>query len=317
MHSAARVLPQLKGQMFLTDGGFETHMIFNERQDLPNFSAFLLTDSDAGREKMREYYREYIPIAKHAGLGFVFDTNTWRASSDWGALVGYDAERLYRTNVDSVQFVREVQDDFTTQGIKSIVSGVFGPRRDGWKYDAGMTVSEAEVYHALQMEAFRDADADYVTAYTLTNTPEAIGITRLAEECRLPVVLSFTLETDGNLPGGKPLGEAIEETDDATGGYPAYYMINCVHPIHFAATIRHAGRWADRIGGLRANASMKSHAELDESPVLDIGDVRDLALRYGRVVPLLPNLRVIGGCCGTDHRHIGAICAHVAPQIAA
>lgn len=316
MYDAHRVMPQLSGEMFVTDGGFETHMIFNEGQDLPNFSAFLLTDSEAGRAKMREYYHRYIDIAKKAGKGFIFDTNTWRASADWGALVGYDAAMLRQNNIDSIRFCRDVQKDFAMAGVDSLVSGVLGPRRDGWVYDAGMTVAEAEDYHRAQVEAFAEAGADYVTVYTLTNTPEAIGIAKAAKQAGLNCVISFTLETDGNLPGGKPLGQAIEETDAATGGYPAYYMLNCVHPTHFAPTIRHGGRWLDRIGGLRANASMKSHAELDESPTLDIGDWRDLAQRYGRIMPLLPNLRVIGGCCGTDHRHIGAICAHVLPHAA-
>jgi S-methylmethionine-dependent homocysteine/selenocysteine methylase len=207
-----------------------------------------------------------------------------------------------------------MQAEFTAAGIDSIVSGVVGPRRDAWQYDARMTVEEAAAYHAPQIEAFAAAGVDYVTAYTLTNVPEALGIARVVRSVGLPVALSFTLETDGNLPGGKPLGRAIEEVDAATGSYPAYYMINCVHPIHFAPVIRNGGDWVNRIGGLRVNASMMSHAELDNSPELDIGNWTDLAQRYARVLPLLPNIRVIGGCCGTDHRHIGAICSTCLPS---
>ena len=317
MYDAHRVLPQLSGEIFSTDGGFETHMIFNENQDLPNFSAFLMTDTAEGREKMREYYRHYLPIAQRAGKGFIFDTNTWRASSDWGALVGYDAERLRQVNIDAVKFCADMQPEFAAAGVNSLVSGVFGPRRDGWKYDAVMSVDEAEHYHDAQMAAFAEAGVQYVTCYTLTNVPEAIGLANLARQQGLSIVLSFTLETDGRLPGGKPLGQAIEETDAATGGYPAYYMLNCVHPIHFAGTVREAGRWIDRIGGVRANASMKSHAELDESEVLDVGDWNDLAQRYQQLLPFMPSLRVIGGCCGTDHRHISAICDVCLPAVPA
>ena len=317
MYDAHRVLPQLSGEIFITDGGFETHMIFNENQDLPNFSAFLMTDTAEGREKMREYYRHYLPIAQRAGKGFIFDTNTWRASSDWGALVGYDAARLRQVNIDAVKFCADMQPEFAAAGVNSLVSGVFGPRRDGWKYDAVMSVDEAEDYHDAQMAAFAEAGVQYVTCYTLTNVPEAIGLANLARQQGLPIVLSFTLETDGRLPGGKPLGQAIEETDAATGGYPAYYMLNCVHPIHFAGTVREAGRWIDRIGGVRANASMKSHAELDESEVLDVGDWNDLAQRYQQLLPFMPSLRVIGGCCGTDHRHISAICDVCLPAVPA
>jgi homocysteine S-methyltransferase len=303
-------LPQLDGAKFLTDGGIETHLIFNEGQDLPHFCAFVLNDTEAGRARMRDYYRRYIPIARRAGIGFVFDTNTWRASSDWGALVGYDAARLDAANRTAVQLCREVASEFAEAGVESIVSGAIGPRRDAWQYDGQMTVEEAIAYHAPQIETFAGTDADLVTAYTLTNTPEAIGIATAAARAGMPAVLSFTLETDGNLPGGKPLAQAIDEVDAATGGYPAYFMINCVHPIHFTDLVSRGEPWLSRIGGLRTNASMKSHAELDEAETLDIGDPQDLARRYKRLLELMPSIRVIGGCCGTDHRHIGAVCDH-------
>jgi homocysteine S-methyltransferase len=193
--------------------------------------------------------------------------------------------------------------------VASAIAGIIGPRRDAWQYDAGMTVSEAFDYHSPQVEAFAGTAATSLQAYTLTNTPEAIGIARAAERAGLPLVLSFTVETDGTLPGGKALGVAIAEVDDATGGYPAYYMINCAHPRHFARELRSGMPWVGRIGGLRANASAKSHAELDASPEIDIGDIAELADDHAELLPSLPNLQLIGGCCGTDHRHIAAICA--------
>ena len=317
MTQARKILPQQRGQMFITDGGIETHMIFNEGEDLPHFTVFQLNESERGREKIRQYFAQYIPIAKATGQGFLFDTNTWRANKDWGALVGYDAERLHEVNTASIRFCAEMASQFNAAGVPTVISGTLGPRRDAWQYDAAMTIGEALAYHTPQIASFAAAGADLVTAYTLTNTPEAIGIAQAAQSAGIPCVLSFTLETDGHLPGGKPLGRAISEVDAAVDGYPAYYMINCVHPIHFASTIRHGGNWVDRIGGLRVNASMKSHAELDESETLDIGNWQDLAQRYSRILPLLPNIRVIGGCCGTDHRHIGAICHHCLPQVAA
>lgn len=309
----SRALPPQQGQIFVTDGGIETHLIFNLGEELPNFSAYVLSDTARGRQVLRDYYAPYVAVAREAGRPFVFDTNTWRASADWGERNGHSALALRQSNLDAVALYRELQRDFAAEGIESVVSGVVGPRRDGWKYDAAITVEEGEAYHGAQLAAFADAGVDYVSAYTLTNTPEAIGIALACRKLGLAVVLSFTLETDGNLPGGKTLAQAIAETDAATGAYASYYMLNCVHPIHFAATVRHAGAWVDRIGGLRVNASQKSHAELDEAPALDIGDMRDLAQRFNRLVPLLPNLRVVGGCCGTDHRHIGEICAHVLP----
>jgi S-methylmethionine-dependent homocysteine/selenocysteine methylase len=296
--------------MYVTDGGIETHLIFNLAQDLPNFSAYVLARSDV----LRDYYRSYLEIAKAAGRPFVFDTATWRASPDWAELNGHSMDQLRQANIDAVHLCRDLREEFAVEGVRSVVSGVIGPRRDGWKYDAAMTAEESEAYHAVQVDAFVEAGVDYVTVYTLTNTPEAIGIARACMSRRLPVVLSFTLETDGNLPGGKPLGQAIGEVDAATDRYASYFMLNCVHPVHFATTIRNAGTWIERIGGLRANASSKSHAELDASPTLDIGDMRDLAQWYDKLLPLMPNLRVVGGCCGTDHRHIGEICTHALPH---
>lgn len=309
------LLPQQQGRMFVADGGIETHLIFNEGFVFPHFTVFELLDREGGPEALRAYYAPYLDIARRAGHGFVFDTNTWRANPDWGALVGYDAAGLRRTNIRAVELCRDIAKEFELAGVPTLVSGAMGPRRDAWQYDGVMSIAEALDYHASQVAAFAEAKADMVTILTLTNVPEAIGVARLAQEASLPCVISFTLETDGHLPGGKPLGEAITAVEDATNAYPAYYMINCVHPIHFASTIRHAGAWVDRIGGLRVNASMKSHAELDESPELDIGDWRDLAQRYQRLLPLLPNIRVIGGCCGTDHRHIDAICRVCLPAV--
>jgi S-methylmethionine-dependent homocysteine/selenocysteine methylase len=277
--------------------------------ELPHFSAFPLNDSAAGCEVIRSYYRDYLPVAKAAGRSFLFATDSWRASPDWADRLGYDRALLKQNNATSVALCAEVAAEFAAAGVSSAIAGVIGPRRDAWQYDAAMTVAEAVDYHSPQVEAFAGTAAASLHAYTLTNTPEAIGIARAAERAGLPIVLSFTVETDGALPGGKPLGVAIAEVDEATGGYPAYYMINCAHPRHFAHELRSRGPWVGRIGGLRANASAKSHAELDASPKIDVGDMAELAEDHAELLPSLPNLQLIGGCCGTDHRHISAICS--------
>ena len=294
---------------FITDGGIETHIIFNMGVELPHFSAFPLNDSETGREVIRGYYRDYLPVARAAARGFLFATDSWRASPDWADRLGYDRALLKQNNVTAVALCAELAEEFAAAGVESTIAGVLGPRRDAWQYDTSMTVAEAFDYHSPQVEAFAGTAATSLHAYTLTNAPEAIGIARSAEQAGLPVVLSFTVETDGALPGGKPLGVAIAEVDDATGGYPTYYMINCAHPHHFARELRKGASWVGRIGGLRANASTKSHAELDASPEIDIGDIAELADEHAELLPSLPNLQLIGGCCGTDHRHIAAICA--------
>ena len=243
---------------FITDGGIETHIIFNMGVELPHFSAFPLNDSETGREVIRGYYRDYLPVARAAARGFLFATDSWRASPDWADRLGYDRALLKQNNVTAVALCAELAEEFAAAGVESTIAGVLGPRRDAWQYDTSMTVAEAFDYHSPQVEAFAGTAATSLHAYTLTNAPEAIGIARSAEQAGLPVVLSFTVETDGALPGGKPLGVAIAEVDDATGGYPTYYMINCAHPHHFARELRKGASWVGRIGGLRANASTRS-----------------------------------------------------------
>src|SRR5436189_1651192 len=139
-----------------------------------------------------------------------------------------------------------------------------------------------------------------VTVLTINYTEEAVGVARAAEAHGLPSVISFTVETDGRLPTGQPLAEAIDQVDSATGGAPAYFMVNCAHPTHFEAELA-GGAWRERIRGIRANASKLSHAELDEADGLDAGDPAELADDHARLNALLPNLNVLGGCCGTDH----------------
>jgi S-methylmethionine-dependent homocysteine/selenocysteine methylase len=171
-----------------------------------------------------------------------------------------------------------------------------------------MTAEESARYHRPQLEALREGGADMVSAITMTYAEEAMGIAVAARECGMPVAISFTVETDGRLPSGQPLKMAVDETDAATDSFPAYYMINCAHPEHFHSALADEGAWLDRIGGIRANASRKSHAELDASTELDIGDPAELGRQYRALRTHLPRLFLFGGCCGTDCRHVSAIC---------
>jgi S-methylmethionine-dependent homocysteine/selenocysteine methylase len=155
-----------------------------------------------------------------------------------------------------------------------------------------------------------------VSAITMTYPEEAIGVVQAAQDAGLPAAVSFTVETDGRLPSGQAIDEAIEQADAETDGAPAYFMINCAHPTHFADALEAGAPWLERIGGIRANASRLSHAELDEAEELDDGDPDDLAARYAALRPRLPALRVVGGCCGTDERHIDAISAALSRPIA-
>ena len=300
-------LPQLSGETFLTDGGMETTLIFHDGIDLPHFASFPLLENEHGIDTLRAYLAGYIEIADSFGVGLILDTVTWRANADWGARLGYSADDLASVNRRAVEFLAEISRARASPPI--VVSGCVGPRGDAYSPDSIMTAEEAEAYHRPQIETLADTAADLVTAYTLTYASEAVGIVRAARSASIPAVISFTLETDGKLPDGQPLRAAIEEVDAETEGSAAYFMINCAHPTHFEHVLNEPGEWRDRIRGLRANASVKSHAELDESEELDAGDPLDLAARYRTVQTHLENLTVVGGCCGTDQRHVAAIAA--------
>jgi homocysteine S-methyltransferase len=301
-------LPQLH-RLFLTDGGLETDLIYRHGVDLPGFAAITLLASDEGRAVLGAYFRSYLDFARRAGTGFVLESASWRASLDWAPQLGLAPAELDRLNARSVEMLNALRDDYATPATPVVVSGCIGPRGDG--YDPGriMSATEAEAYHLRQAAALAAAGPDLLTAMTITNVSEAIGIARAAEKVGLRFVLSFTVETDGRLPTGDALGEAIRAVDHATSGYPAYYMINCAHPDHFAAALAKGGGWTARIGGIRANASRCSHAELDVMTELDDGDPVGLAEAYRRLRAQLPKLNVLGGCCGTDQRHIEAIAA--------
>jgi S-methylmethionine-dependent homocysteine/selenocysteine methylase len=301
-------LPQLAGRLFATDAGLETELIFHDGRDLPHFASFDLLRDDAGVDRLRAYYTRYAQIAQAHGLGLVLETPTWRASPEWGAKLGYDRERLAEANRRAVGLLLEIRAAFETPATPIVASGNLGPRGDGYRPQARMSVAGARDYHAWQIATFAATDVDMVSVFTMNYAEEAIGVAAAAKDEAMPVAISFTLETDGRLPSGQTLAAAIEATDDASEGHPAYYMINCAHPTHFAQTLRAGGAWRERVRGVRANASRRSHAELDASTDLDDGDPDELGAQYRALRPWLPRLTVVGGCCGTDHRHVGAIC---------
>jgi S-methylmethionine-dependent homocysteine/selenocysteine methylase len=299
-------LPQLDGGWFLTDGGIETVLIYQDGVELPEFAAFVLLESADGRDTLRRYYRRYLDIAVAAlGAGFVLETPTWRAGIDWGAKLGFDAEAMQRINAEAVALMNGLRSEYVSRIAGPIVvSGCIGPRGDGYAAGAPMEPEDARRAHQLQVDALAAAGVDQITAVTMTNSAEATGVARAS-------AISFTVETDGKLPSGEALGAAIQavDADAEVSGHdaPAYYMINCAHPTHFESVVSDAGTWRERIQGLRANASTLSHAELDVMTQLDSGDPHDLAECYRRLRSPLSRLNVLGGCCGTDHRHVTAM----------
>jgi len=305
----ATTLPSESDRIYYTDGGMETTFIFHDGLDLPEFASFPLLDTDEGRGRLRDYYRPYLAIAAEQGAGFVMEAPTWRANPDWGAKLGYDAADLDRVNREAIPFMHQIAAESGVDEV--VVSGAVGPRGDGYVIAAAMTAAEAAAYHAPQIRSLAAAGSDLVTAFTLNYVEEAIGIALAAVEAGVPAVISFTVETDGRLPSGEALGLAIERVDTEAPGAVAYFMINCAHPVHFEDALETDAPWLTRIRGLRANASTKSHAELDAATELDPGDPEDLAMRYAALLSQVPEMNVLGGCCGTDQRHVAAIAATI------
>ena len=302
-----RGLPQLRGHLFLTDDGIETNLMFHDAFDLPFFAAFHLLRNREGRDAIVRYYERFIAIARAHDLGFILESPTWRGSSDWGEKLGYTRDGIGGINRRSVDLMLNLRARHASAHTPIVISGCVGPRGDGYDPGIMVTTEEATVYHAHQIGVFAEAGADMVTGMTITNATEAIGIVHAARTAGMPVVISFTLETDGRLPTGQPLSEAIREVDTATEGAPAYYMLNCAHPTHFEHALE-AASWMERLHDIRANASRRSHTELDAAPDLDDGDPTELGAQYAAIRRRFLGINVVGGCCGTDHRHIERIC---------
>ncbi|MEX0345713.1 MAG: homocysteine S-methyltransferase family protein [Rhizobiaceae bacterium] len=300
-------LPQMNGKAFLTDGGLETTLIFQDGLDLPLFAAFTLLEDARGSAAIERYLRKYCELAVRDGKGFVMDTPTWRASKRWADELGVSETSLRLAHAKAIEKLMTLRVEYETPQSPFVINGVLGPQDDGYNPSHLMDAADAESYHAQQIGWFADFGADMVSAITMTYVEEAIGIARAAREANMPSVISFTVETDGKLPSGQELPEAIMQVDRETGNAPAYFMINCAHPDHFTHVLNGESGWRERVMGVRANASRMSHAELDEAEELDDGDPMELGAQYRQLKTMLPNLNVFGGCCGTDHRHVDAI----------
>jgi S-methylmethionine-dependent homocysteine/selenocysteine methylase len=290
-----------------SDSGLETTLIFIDGFELPEFAAFVLLETSDGRDRLRDYFERHASIARAAGSGFIAEAATWRANRDWARKLGYDSRGLDAINRDAITLLADLRDRGEWDRREYVISGCIGPRGDGYDPSFKMSAEAAERYHAEQVASFADTQADLVSALTMTHVEEAIGVTRAAQNAGIPAVISFTVEADGRLPSGATLRDAILQVDEATGHGPAYYMINCAHPWHFAPALEPDAQWLSRLRGVRANASRKSHAQLDDAAMLDAGDPDELAGEYASLTARFPELTILGGCCGTDERHIKQI----------
>ena len=303
----------LTNNIFLEVSGFATTLIFHDKIELPEFATFPLLRTEDGTRRVIEFSRLHANIAIDYGVGNILGSVGWRASRDWATKLDISMEELEVINTKSIKILKEIQEDMETIQSPMIVVGTVGPRADA--YSAAkhhMTVTEAEAYHREQISTYYNAGAEMICAYTMNYIEEGLGVVNAAKSFDMPVAISFTIEMNGHLPSGQTLQEAIEEIDRWTDSYPLYYMINCVHPMHMLEVLKQVNlepdSWVYRIRGIRANASKKSHAELDESTTLDDGNPEEYGQYCDQLRKLFPQINVLGGCCGTDHRHIQQIC---------
>ena len=303
-------LPQIAGGFFLTDAGLETDIIFNRGIQIPEFAAHTLLSRASGREVLRDYFRGFLNLAREMNAGFQLDSQTWKAHMHWADNLKSTEAELKKANHDAIAFIAELREEFVDNTKPIVLNGLVGPRGDAYAPEQNVSANQAEVYHSKQMSWLAETDVDMVSALTFTQSDEAVGAVRAARNHGLPIMVSFTVETDGRLPLGQPLGEAIIAVDDATDCYTTYFMVNCAHPTHFANSLNDES-WTKRIRGLRCNASKMSHAELDLAAELDDGDPEEPASEYKAFVEKMPWLNVFGGCCGSDLRHVTEIARKV------
>ncbi len=306
-------LPQLSDRLFLTDAGIETDLIFNHGIDIPEFAAHTLLPNADTREAVARYLRGFLSLAREHDTGFILDSQTWKAHMHWAGDLGVSQMQLQQTNREAIAFIAALRDEFADNTQPIVLNGVIGPRGDAYAPETSIAAQEAETYHATQVRWLADTQVDMITGLTFTQADEAIGLIRAATQTSLPVAISFTVETDGRLPTGQSLADAITEVDTATDAAASYFMVNCAHPEHFDDVLDDSA-WARRIRGLRCNASRASHAELDECEVLDDGDPVELAGQYEQLVQKMPWVNIFGGCCGSDLRHVTEIAGRFASK---
>lgn len=312
----AAPLPQLNGRLMTSAAGFETWLQYVDGFKLRHFCAFELLNDPRGVSCLRDYHRTVVEAAVANGFGVINEGLHYRASRDWGELIGFSREALEEINIRGIEFYREFVREYDSPETPMLVGGAIGPRGDAYNIGRTPDAAESEDYHAEQIATFRKAGADLVTAMTFSSVEEAIGVARAAKAAELPVVVSFFVARGGRLRGGETLEEAISRVDEASDGAPAYYMVNCTYPTEFEPGLT-AGDWTQRLGGFLPNAVAMETLDLCKLGHLEDGDPVELGGQMGSLARRYPHVRVWGGCCGTDGRHIGQITQNVSRALRA
>jgi S-methylmethionine-dependent homocysteine/selenocysteine methylase len=302
---------QRDGQLFLTDGGIETEIMYKWGFDLPHFAMYPLLDNADATAAMRGMYRRYLDVVAKHGLSALMGGLDYRASPDWGALLGYSREGLAEANLRSITFLRELATEYGDNIPQILIAGYVGPRGDAYKVNRTMTEAEAEDYHAVQLATLKAGDVDLAWAFTFNNIPEAIGAARAAARIEVPLAISFTVDGTSRLKSGPSLAEAVETVDAETGeAAPAFYTLNCSHPVEFEPGLT-PGAWIGRVRGFRPNASKKDKIALCKLGHLEEGDPFELGCLMGDLARRYLHMDIWGGCCGTGDVHLDEIARNV------
>jgi homocysteine S-methyltransferase len=305
-----RMLPHQSDRLMTVAGGFETWMQYVDGFELRHFCGFELLNDARGLSCLRDYHRKVVEAAVANGSGVMNEGLHYRASRDWGSLVGFTRESLEEINIRGIEFYKDFAREYDSPDTPMLVGGVVGPQGDAYNSGRIPDAAEAEDYHSEQILTFRKAGAGHVTAMTFSSVAEVIGVVRAAKSAAMPVVVSFFVARGGKLRGGETLEEAITRVDAATGNAPAYYMINCTHPTEFEPGLT-PGDWTARLGGFMPNAVAMETLDLCKLGHLEDGNPEELGAQMAQLARRFPHVNVWGGCCGTDGRHIGQITRQV------
>lgn len=302
--------PRKEGRFYLTEGGTETELMYKHGFELPHFAMFPMLENPDALSRMRDMFRSYLDVAAKHEFCALMGGLDYRASPDWGELLGYSPASLSDANLQSIEFLREIAREYSSQIPEILIQGLIGPRGDAYERNESITENEAEDYHAVQLETLKKADVDSALAITFNNIPESIGVARAAAKIGVPLGISLTLDSNSKLHSGPSLAEAITDIDKETDQSPEYFLINCSHPIEFEPAIE-PGDWIRRIRGVRPNASKMEKIALCQIGHLEDGDPEELGTLCGDLARRYPHMDIWGGCCGTWSNHLNEIARNV------
>jgi S-methylmethionine-dependent homocysteine/selenocysteine methylase len=303
--------PRLENKFYLTEGGTETDVLYKWGFELPEFAMFPLLDDPKADQVIRDIYRRYFDVAEKHDTGMLIVGHDYRASPDWGAKLGYTPEGLADMERRTIGFLDSIRREYEDRVSDVYIAGGVGPRGDAYGTGGGITEAEAEDYHSVQLTTLKSTPADMAIALTINNIAEAVGIVRAAESIDIPIGISLTLTTEGRLGSGPTLRDAIETIEEKTNGAAAWFGTNCSHPLEFASALADDGPWRDRLRYVRPNAAKMDKVALCKLGHLEDGDPVELGEQMGGVARRFPRADILGGCCGTDERHLGEIAKNV------